>query len=343
MKAKRPTSHQVAALAGVSRTTVSFVLNNVSGINLPDSTRKRVLDAASELGYVPDAAARTLASGRTQTIGLVLHGAFQLEIDAYIPRLLSSLFTVSKKHGFQVIVETVKDFNKTRAYRDLVRGKQIDGLVVIYPNSEDEELSELIDAGFPAVLLGTVRHPEEHSVVQRSSIKPVMDHLIGLGHERIAHITFAAEDVAVAKRRLTSYQRYLQEAKLEVNDTLVRFGNYSAESGYRAMQSLLKNAHKPTALFAGNDTIALGAMAAIQEAGLRIPEDIAVVGYDDIPNARFTSPPLTTVSTPPLEQGRLAGEMLIDLIKARPIAQRQIRLDTQLVVRRSCGAYLKTN
>ncbi|MCA9838461.1 MAG: LacI family DNA-binding transcriptional regulator [Trueperaceae bacterium] len=337
VKPKRPTSYQVAELAGVSRTTVSFVLNNVDGINLPSSTRQRVLDAAKELGYVPDAAARKLASGRTQTIGLLLHGAFQLEIDAYIPQVLSSLFTVSQKHGFQVIVETVTGLRQTRAYRDLVRGKQIDGLVVFYPNEDDEELIDLIDEGFPAVLLGSVGHPNEHYVVQRSSIRPVMQHLIGLGHERIAHITFAPEELSTSSRRLASYRRYLQEANLEVSDELVRFGEYSAESGYYAMNSLLRDKVKFSALFAGNDTIALGAMAALHEAGLSIPEEVAVVGYDDIPNARFSTPPLTTVRTPPLEQGRLAGEMLIDLITGKSIPEPKIRLDTKLIIRNSCG------
>lgn len=337
MKAKRPTSHQVAELAGVSRTTVSFVLNNVTGINLPESTRQRVLAAAKELAYVPDAAARKLASGRTQTIGLLVHEAFQLELDAYIPQVLSSLFTVSQKYGFQVIVETVRDVNRTKAYRELVRGKQIDGLVVFYPNEDDQELIDLIDEGFPAVLLGTVKHPKEHYVVQRSSIRQVMQHLIGLGHERIAHITFAPHDVTTSNKRLLSYKRYLSAAALEADDNLVRYGNYNAESGYLAMKDLLRSKTEFSALFAGNDTIALGALAALHEAGRRIPEDVAIVGYDDIPNARFSIPALSTVRTPPLEQGRLAAEMLIALIQDRPVTEPQIRLDTQLIIRKSCG------
>lgn len=340
MKPRRPTSHQVAKLAGVSRTTVSFVLNDTKGINLPESTKQRVLQAALDLGYVPDATARNLARGRTQTIGLLLHGAYQLEIDAYIPILLSSLFTVSEQHGFQVIVETVKDFNNTRAYRELVKGKQIDGLVVIYPSKKDEDLLDLINEGFPAVLLGTVNHPDEYSVVQKDSISSIMQHLIDLGHERIAHISFASQDVGTSRHRVLSYQRYLSQANLVNSDELLAFGNYSAESGYYAMKKLLKG-KKPTAVFAGNDTIAIGAMAAIQEADLSIPEDIAVAGYDDIPNARYITPSLTTVRTPPLEQGRLAGEMLIDLIKGKALEEKQIQLDTKLIVRKSCGAYLQ--
>ena len=337
MKPRRPTSQHVAELAGVSRTTVSFVLNDVEGINLPDSTRQRVFEAAHELGYVPDAAARTLASGRAQTLGLILHGAFQLEIDAYIPRLLSSLFTVSREHGFQVIFEVVETSRNT-TYRDLVRGKQIDGLVVIYPSKKDSQLVELIDEGFPVVLLGSVNHPKEHSVMQSSSVRKAVHHLIELGHKRIAHISFAPENVGASNHRLKSYQRYLREAGLEASDELIRYGNYSAESGYKGMMSLLELAEKPTAIFAGNDTIALGAMAAIHERGLRIPDDIAVVGYDDIPLAKFAAPPLTTVHTPPLEQGRLAGEMLIKLVKGERLEQKQLKVDTDLIIRESCGA-----
>ena len=336
LKLKRPTSQQVAELAGVSRTTVSFVLNKVAGI--PPATRARVLKAARDLDYVPDAAARTLASGRTHTLGLIIHGAPQLEVDAFLPRLLSSLFLATREYGFQVIVDVVEDFTKDSAYLDLARGKQIDGLIIVNPRTEDRGLHRLIDEGYPVVVLGTVKHAGEYSVVHVPSSKEIVEHLIALGHRHIAYITFAGNEFSTSNSRLSNYQRALQAASLAADPALVRYGNYSAESGYVAMKSLLARHSNLSAVSAGNDTIALGAMAAVRAAGLRVPEDIAVVGYDDIPVAAFSNPALTTVKTPALEQGRLAGAMLVQLVRGETPAQRQVSLATKLVVRQSCGA-----
>lgn len=337
-KPKRITSHHVAKAAGVSRTTVSFVLNNVKGINISDATRQRVLGAVAELSYVPDAAARTLSSGQTRTLGLIIHDPQHLQIDAFINHVLYSLIEVSRQHGFRVMVEAVEDVSPDNVYQSLVKAKQIDGLVVINPRSDDQQLPALIDAGFPVVLIGKIRHQQAYSIFHRSSAEGVVAHLIALGHRRIAHITYAPTPYVSSSDRLRGYKRALIQANLPLDEALVCYGNYSAESGYRAMQSLLDSKRRPSAAFAGNDTIAIGAMAAIHEQKLRIPEDIAVVGYDDIPLAAFTTPPLTTVRTPALEQGRLAGEMLIGLVRGDEPVSRQIALETQLVIRRSCGA-----
>lgn len=337
-KPKRPTSQQVAELAGVSRTTVSFVLNDTAGVTLPRDTRAKVLAAAEELGYVPDAAARTLASGKTQTLGLIIYDDFHLQTDAFIPNLLYSFGQVSRRHGFKVIIEALNDIQQD-SYALLVQAKQIDGLLVLNPRSDDERLRDFIDEGFPTVLVGSIRHPLEHAVIHTSSAQLAVEHLLALGRQRVAHITYAPVSFRSANDRLRGYQRALKSHNLELDDALVAFGNYSAESGYEAMKTLLERT-QPDALFAGNDTIALGALSAIHEEGLRVPEDIAVVGYDDIPLARFAVPPLTTVHAPVFDQGRLAGEMLIRLVKGEAVQERRIKLSSQLIVRASCGAAL---
>ncbi|MBF6596105.1 MAG: LacI family DNA-binding transcriptional regulator [Thermaceae bacterium] len=347
MEKRRVTSQEVAKRAGVSRTTVSFVLNDVPGSNISAETRRRVLRAAEELGYVPNAAARSLVSGQTLTIGLIISHAEHLQVDAFIPQLLYSISYTSHQHGYRVLLETVEDVSKPDAYLELVRGQRIDGLMVLNMRSDDSQLPELIRRNFPVVLLGFREWPGLKSKtfsVETDGTEAgsrATTHLIALGHTRIAHITFSPENYYATQDRRRGYRKALEAAGLNYDPALVKLGNYSAASGYEAMKELLQRKPYPTALFAGNDTIALGAMAAIHQHGLRIPEDIAVVGYDDIPTAPYMVPPLTSVQVAPLQQGRIAVEMLSGLMSGKPPAQNHIRLETPLVIRESCGAKLE--
>jgi DNA-binding LacI/PurR family transcriptional regulator len=335
----RVTSQQVAQQAGVSRTTVSLILNDAPGVKFPRETKERVLNAAEELGYVPDAAARTLASGKTYTVGLVLCQTEHLRVDSFISQAIYGLNEVCNRYGFRILIESADDINRVGTYKGLVHAKKIDGVVVVNARMDDKQLYELVDENFPAVLIGSVGHPREYSVGHESKSELAVKHLLSLGHERIAHITLAPlSDHSVSFERLLSYRHALDDAGIKLGDELVRFGNYSAESGFEAMQDLLREKPYPTAVFAGNDTIAMGVMAAIRQKGLRIPEDVAVVGYDNIPVAAYTSPPLTTVDVPAVEPGRIAGEMLISLLRGEEPKERVVRLETKLVVRASCGA-----
>jgi DNA-binding LacI/PurR family transcriptional regulator len=337
----RVTSQHVAAQAGVSRTTVSFILNDVPGIKFPQETKERVLQAAEDLGYVPDAAARTLASGKTYTVGLVLRQTEHLKVDSFISQAIYGLNEVCNRHGFRILIESADDINRLGTYRSIVNAKKIDGVVVINARMDDEQLYELVDEGFPTVLIGSVGHSKEYAVVHKSKSQQVVEHLVSLGHKSIAHVTLAPlSDHSVSFERLQSYRRVLNKAGIKTGDELVRFGNYSAESGFEAMKDLLLEKPYPTAVFAGNDTIALGVIAAIGQKGLRIPQDVAVVGYDDIPVSAYTSPPLTTVHLPAVEPGRIAGEMLISLVRGEEPKERVVKLETELIIRESCGASL---
>ena len=343
MTRERTTVTQVAEKAGVSRSTVSFILNDHPHMKFSDETRQRVLKAAHDLNYVPNAAARMLASRQTKTLGLVIYNAEHLLVDAFIPRVLYGLIKASQARGFRVLVETVEDVGEADTYHSLVRAKQIDGLVVLNPLAGDKQLWRLMDEGFPLVLIGETGHPEEHAVFHdtQEAAEEVVAHLIALGHERIAHITYAPVHYQAAEGRLKGYRRALERAGLPFDPRLVRYGNYDAESGRGAMLSLLEVSPKPTAVFAGNDTIAVGVLGALYAGGLRVPEDVAVVGYDDIPSARHTVPPLTTVRTTAPEQGRRAADMLIDLVNEKPPAEKKVALPPRLVVRESCGAALQ--
>ncbi|MEM7738045.1 MAG: LacI family DNA-binding transcriptional regulator [Deinococcota bacterium] len=337
-KRKRVTSQQVADLAGVSRTTVSFVLNDTQlSKSISPETRNRVLRAAKELNYVPDAAARTLASGQTQTLGVVVADTQHLEVDAFIAKLLFKLTDVSREHGFKMLIETVDEIHGGDAYQRLVSAKQIDGLLVVNPRADDHALAEIVNSPFPVVLLGSMGNPNEYVVTHAPGAHLVVDHLISLGHTRIAHISYGPMAYQSARLRLEQYQQRLEHANLPPDPELIRYGNFSAESGFEAMQSLLDLAQPPTAVFAGNDTIAFGVLAAIRERGLQVPEDVAVVGFDNLPLASYASPPLTTVQTSAIQQGQAGGEMLIQRIRGE-VAEQQRIIETKLIVRESCGS-----
>jgi DNA-binding LacI/PurR family transcriptional regulator len=339
--AKRATSQQVALRAGVSRTTVSFVLNGVVGMNISEATRVKVLSVAAELGYVPNAAAKMLVSGQTQTIGLVVSQAEHLQVDAFIPQILYALSSYSQEAGYRVLLETVRDVSKPDAYSHLVKGHHIDGLIVINSRSDDAQLPELIRRNYPLVLLGFPDWTQGSDNVYCvstdgvGSAKIATKHLIDLGHRCIAHVTFSLENYFATQDRHQGYSLALEEAGLDYDEKLVARGNYSAESGFFAMQQILK--HKPTAVFVGNDTVAVGVIAAIHQAGLRIPQDIALVGYDDIPIAAYLSPALTTIRVSALEHGQKSIAMLQKLMRGEPVTEGKIQCSSELIIRDSCG------
>ncbi|MEO8607269.1 MAG: LacI family DNA-binding transcriptional regulator [Chloroflexota bacterium] len=342
-KLRGVTSKQVAERAGVSQTTVSFVLNRVDDSNISEATRQRVLQAAEELHYVPDMAARALARGRSNNIALVIGQPHrQVFIDEYIPSILTGLNQVTQEHGFRILVELVEAGKNSDSYVNLIRGKEVAGVIVnfVSPSAEDIHTAERCAADhLPIVSLGDL-HPNIPSVTvdKLDGVRKVVGHLLSLGHRRIACISYAPFGQPHAMRRLGVYRETLESAGIQYDEALVRFGAHDPETGYAAMQSILRESAPPTALFAMNDVMAFGAMAAIRDAGLRVPDDIAVAGFDDIRLARFACPPLTTVHEPDIEHGRRAGELLISLINGQPPPEVHVRLEAQLIVRQSCGA-----
>jgi LacI family transcriptional regulator len=338
---RRITSHEVAERAGVSRTTVSFVLNDVAGAQISDETRQRVLRAARDLGYVPDAAARSLVSGRTYILGLVIcQPANHIIIDAYIHQVIYGLSEAGRERGFRVMLESVEDVSQPDAYIHLVRAKRIDGILLSGPRSDDNQLPALIADGFPTVLLGRLNYNPAFfvDVNNQSAAFEAVTHLVKLGHQRIACITNGPLQYTSAVERLRGYRQALHQAGLPEDEALIRYGDFEPESGYREMQTLLNVQPRPTAIFVASDVVAFGAMAAIRDAGLRIPNDVAVVGFDDVPMSRYFTPALTTVRLSAVEQGRRGGEILIDLIEGKALAEPHVFLPTELVVRQSCGA-----
>jgi DNA-binding LacI/PurR family transcriptional regulator len=333
-------SQDVAKLAGVSRTTVSFVLNNVPGVKITEETRQRVLEAARELDYYPTAAARSLASGKTQRVGLILgEGQERLAADAFLPSFLQGVTASVHRRGYLLVLQLAEDVPSHEAYVRLIREQQVDGLILSGPRSGDPLLSQLAEERFPLILHGRLesyRFPSV-DVDNKAGAYQAVTHLIGLGHRRIGFISNAPLSYSGAQDRFAGYRQALAEHDIPLDGSLVHTAAFLPKSGRVAMQSLLKVSERPTAVFAASDVVAFGAMDAIHAAGLRIPDEVAVVGFDDIFLAAHAYPPLTTVRVPAYGLGWTSAEILITLIEGEEDAP-SVTLETELVIRESCGA-----
>ncbi|HEY0592221.1 MAG TPA: LacI family DNA-binding transcriptional regulator [Thermoanaerobaculia bacterium] len=326
-----PTIRDVASRAGVSVATVSRVLNEKALVR--QETVKRVLDAAKELQYVPHGGARSLSMRRTSTVGVVLpdlHGEFFSEV-------IRGIDIAARRRGFHLLVSgSHSDWAEMAAMALAVRGR-VDGLIVMVPDMDPRDVQARLPGGVPVVLLNC-RATETWSIVidNAAGAEAMVDHLVSLGHRDIAFIT-GPEGNADAGERLRGWRSAMERNGLEARDALVQNGDFSENGGYEAAYALLSREPRPSAIFAANDAMAIGALSAVREQGLRVPADLGVVGFDDIPIARFVSPPLTTVSVEIAELGRRAFELFMEGTEPGSVPRLET-LDTHLVIRESCGA-----
>ena len=338
MRRARPTSEDVARLAGVSRTTVSFVLNNRDDIHISPETRHKVMAAASELGYHVNAPARQLAAGASRTVGLVMRqSAEHVAADALLPETLRGLAATARGDDYRVLVEPLPPGGGT--YEGIVRSRHADGLVLSGPRNDDAELTRLAAEGFPIVLQGSLDGSDVPSVDidNRAAARGAVEHLIALGHRDIACVTNAPVQYTAAAERLAGYRDALEAEGIPVRALRLAEGDFDAASGHAAMRRILHATERPpTAVFVGSDVVAFGVYGALREAGLRIPLDVSVVGFDDIALAGYADPPLTTVRIPAYDLGEAAGRLLLDILAGRTVPVRSV-LPTQLVIRASAG------
>ena len=320
------TIRDVAAGAGVSVATVSRVFNGKGPIR--QETIQRVLDVAAALQYVPHAGARSLSTRSTRTIGVVLpdlHGEFFSEV-------IRGIDLEARKSGYHVLLSgSHADREEMRAVVQAVRGL-VDGLIVMSPDLDADALIDEVPRGLPVVLLNakTAARPSI-TIDNASGARDVVDHLASLGHERIAFIA-GPEQNADAEQRRRGFRAGVRAHRIEAVEIA---GNFTEDSGHDAGLEILTLRPRPTAVFAANDSMALGALSAFREAGLGVPEQMALVGFDDIPIARFLDPPLTTVKVPIADLGRRGLQLLLE--SDGGVSKPSI-LETSLVVRRSCGA-----
>ena len=341
MAPRRPTSADVAARAGVSRTTVSFVLNNRADAAISPQTRRRVREAAERLGYHASAPARQLAAGTSQTIGLVLRQSPEhLTSDALLPDTLRGLTSAARGEDFRVLVEPMSE--GTRSYLDLVHSRRVDGVVVSGPRQDDDALRE--QPTVPMVLQGSLDGSPIASVDidNRSAARAAVDHLIDLGHRRIGCITNAPLVFTAAHDRAAGYTDALEKGGIRFDRSLLIEGDHDAASGKAAMRQLLAAGPPPDAVFVASDIVAFGVIDALRDAGLRVPADVSVVGFDDIALAAFSDPPLTTIRVPAFDIGAAAGRVLLDIVAGRPV-DRETRLPAPLIVRASTARSRSTS
>ncbi len=340
---RRATARDVAELAGVSRTTVSFVLNEVPGMRISPETRQRVLEASKQLNYHPDATARRMVSGSTHIIGFVVRQSpTQAFADHFLPQVLHGLSQAANAQGYHVLIEPIPLENNDGAYLRLLHERHADGIVLSGPRSDDTELLKIHAEGAAIVLLGQL--PGSHiafvDVDNIGGAQMATQHLVERGHKRIGLITNAQPAYTASAARLFGYQQALAAAGVDFDDALVRYGNFTPESGYQAMSELLDLQPRLSAVFVASDTVALGALQAIRHRGLQIPQDLALVGFDDIPLAGFLDPPLTTIRLPAFGLGWGAAEMLIRLINGEEVIEKGVLLEMELIVRESSGVHL---
>jgi len=330
VSSRRTRAADVASAAGVSQTTVSLVLNGHEG-HVSEATRTRVLAAAESLGYHLNASARQLASGVTHTLGLVVRqSSDQVAGDAFLAAMLRGLASVARTAGYRVVVEPLGPSDGT--YAQLLRAQQVDALVVSGPRVEDEELVRLVADDFPIVIHGS--RPDlavpSVDVDNEAGARLAVEHLLSMGHRRIACVVFDLSYTS-ARERLAGYIAALKAAGIEPDLNLIAETGYRAADARDAATRLLRH-QEFTAVFAAADLTAAAVLGAVRATGRRIPDDISLVGFDDIPLAEFLDPPLTTIRVPASQVGEAVGQALLDRLAGRRDATRTI-LPVELITR----------
>ncbi len=333
------TLEKIAKQAGVSRATASRVINNQPNVN--PETRAKVLAVAQSLNYYPNVVARSLAAGRTHILGLVIpKGVSTLFTDPYFPLLIQGISSACNANDYSVMLWLADPEYERRTIRQILQGGLLDGVIVASNLLKDPVVEALLQRGLPFIMVGRDEGGGKINYVDvdnQNSAREMVTHLFRIGYRRVATIAGPQNMIAGADR-LRGYLAALHDRGLSPDASLIAEGDFTEAGGYAALQQLLP--FKPEAVFIASDSMAVGALRAIREAGLCVPQDMAVAGFDDMPFAAHTEPPLTTVRQPIARAGAMAVETLIDLAARPNSPPRRIILPTELVIRASCGSAL---
>lgn len=331
------TLEDIGRIAGVSRSTVSRVINDKSNVN--PEVRERVLAVIERTGYAPNVLARSLVSGRTGVIGLVIpsrvHSLFE---DPYFARLIQGISSESNKEGNTLSLFIFQNEEEEAAlYPTVVKSGVLDGLILTATRMADPLLARMAVGEIPLVIVG---RPDVDGVSyvdadNRGGASTAATHLADLGHERIGLIS-APVTTTAGLDRLNGFVDGLALRGRTLDPDLRVDGDYSTESGYHAMQRLIP--HRPDAVFAANDSMAAGALRAMLEAGVRVPDEMALMGFDGLPASERAEPPLTTIRQPVAKTGARAVQMLNELIDGEAQRPHVEIMPVELIVRGSCGA-----
>ncbi len=326
---------EVAEKAGVSLGTVSRVINN--DIHVARKTRERVLAVTQELGYVANRQARSLAGGKTNTIGVIVRDLGT----GYIGEIIRGIDSELNISGVDLVLYTThRTVSKEANYVASLAQGMVDGLLLVLPRSPVDYIGTLMEHNFPFVLIdhqGTGTACPAVGATNWQGAYNATEYLIKLGHQRIGFIT-GSMDLGCAEDRLQGYRSALRTHHASQDAELVYEGDFLQTDGYTGAAALLDLPNPPTAIFASNDVMAMGVMDEVRNRGLRVPGDISVIGFDNIPQSAVVSPPLTTVQQPLEQMGRVATQMLLRILKNPEKESGRIELPTELIVRNSTSA-----
>jgi len=332
------TIDEVAERAGVARGTVSKVL--LGNYYVSTRTREKVLRAAAELGYRPNLAARALSKGRTFVLGLMIpYDPNQLFADPHLLGIIRGVEEAANEREYNVLLSTARRADDpSSAYSRVLRSNYVDGLIVHEGTDMQSLAAQLLEqsatwviSGYDSAAAGVpCVHADDPGITAE-----LAGHLLELGHQRFGAISAARRPLAF-DQRLLGFRRRLAEHGIALPDTAVAQGDMSVASGYRAAAQLLSRDDRPTAIFALNDRMALGALQWAREHGLRVPQDVSIAGFDDIDAAAHSNPPLTTVRLPSYREGQEATALLFRLLDGEP-ASKEVIVPTEVVVRSSTG------
>jgi LacI family transcriptional regulator len=341
MGATIATIHEVSKLSGVSVSTVSRVFNGYDDVSA--ATRERVLNAARQLDYAPSAAARTLVRRRSQLLGVVLFTGYE-HPDIGHPFFQEVLVGVKRgvgARGYDLLLFATEQpgsgDGRPHSYVRRARHHHVDGVVLMGVDRHDPEVEKLLDAGIPLIAVDLDIVGEHASYVSSDNVggaRLAVRHLHSLGHTRIATVA-GSQKTKPGADRLLGYRAELQALELDARPGYEQVGDFYSESGEAAMRALLELPERPTAVFAAADMMAIGAMRAVQAAGLRVPDDVAVIGFDDIEIAPLVSPALTTIRQDKVGLGLAAARALVEQIENPDVTPPVLTLPVELVVRAS--------
>jgi len=330
---RRVTLRDVAREAGVSVNTVSRALNGKPDVS--PETRARVLKVAKRLGYRPDRLARGLRSNKTGTIGVIVTDI----ANPFFGALVKGVEEAARKSNYSIILQdTDEDYEREEEAIQVMLAERVDGLLITPVQTGTETIERLKESGLPFVLLGRYFDDLETDYVVTDDVKGgflATEHLIKLGHRRIAMINGSLH-ISSARERFQGYRKALNHYGVELDESLISAGAITMEDGYRISKSFLAQRDRPTAIFAYSDFVAFGVMKAVREAGLKIPEDVAVIGYDDVRFSSCLEVPLTTVRIPKEKMGAKAMEVLIGKImnnERKSKSFRKVKLPVKLIIR----------
>jgi len=336
-----PTISDVAKHAGVSRATVSRVIQGAT--NVRPSTRAEVQRVIDELGYVPSAVARSLRSKRTLSLALLVSDV----TNAFWTTVARGVEDLAQQHGYSLLLcNTDEDLAKQDQYIGFLVSYRVDGVIIAPCSPDAGHLKGLRDRNIPTVILDRRIEGWDVDTVCGDSIsgaRALVRHLIGLGHRRIAVLS-GPETTSTAEDRIVGYCMALAEAGIPFDDRLVRRGEYKERDGEILTHQMLDEGLQPTAVFAGNNALAMGFIAAASERGLQIPQDIALVSFDDVPIASRLFPFLTVVTQPAYDLGVNAAQLLLSQLESDvPPRPRHVVLPVRMIVRHSCGSHLEAD